>query len=251
MSDFLSSLPQLQCFPDYPDAPKIIPGRSEREWMNATSERFAYRCTPLTIANATGWELILPTSFSATWNGEPLLTDVTIRPGDDDPRLTRIVSSAFGHGVLTFHPGYLFRTSPGWALSVRGPPNAIKDGIAALEGLVETDWLPFTFTMNWRFTRPTTVHFHAGEAFCFITPVPHALMDEIQPEICDFADDPALKAAFDEWRRRRLEFNARLAERDSETVKQGWQRHYLQGADPAGFAEPVFHLAKRRMKPPK
>jgi len=33
-----------------PDAPAIIPGRSERDWMDASTQRFAYRCTPLSIS---------------------------------------------------------------------------------------------------------------------------------------------------------------------------------------------------------
>jgi hypothetical protein len=52
--------------------------------------------------------------------------------------------------VLSFHPGYLFRTDPEWAVWCRGAPNSHKDGIVALDGLIETDWLPFFFTMNWR-----------------------------------------------------------------------------------------------------
>ena len=62
--------------------------------------------------------------------------------------LSRFVISHFGSGVLTFHAGYLFRTPPGWAVWARGAPNTVKDGIVPLDGLVETDWLPFTFTMN-------------------------------------------------------------------------------------------------------
>jgi hypothetical protein len=59
-----------------------------------------------------------------------------------------LVAPHFGHGVLTFTTGYMFRTSPGWALWARGSPNAFKDRIVPLEGVVETDWLPFPFTMN-------------------------------------------------------------------------------------------------------
>ena len=40
-----------------------------------------------------------------------------------------------------------------------------------LEGIIETDWLPMTFTMNWMFTSPGTVTFKAGEPFCFIMQV--------------------------------------------------------------------------------
>jgi hypothetical protein len=37
--------------------------------MDDTNQRFAYRCIPLSIANASGWEIVLPFSFSAVWNG--------------------------------------------------------------------------------------------------------------------------------------------------------------------------------------
>ena len=44
--------------------------------------------------------------------------------------------------------------SEGWNTFVTGPMNGIKDGIAPLSGVIETDWSPYSFTMNWRFTRP-------------------------------------------------------------------------------------------------
>ena len=251
MPEFLSSLPDFHCFREYGEAPEIIPGRPERDWMDATTQRFAYRCTPLPIANSSGWEIILPMSFSATWTGGPLVEDIKIISTDGSPLLGRVAVSIFGHGILSFHPGYLFRTSPGWALCPRGAPNTVKDGIVALEGLVETDWLPFTFTMDWRFTRPTSVRFEKGEAVCFLSIVPHAILDDIEPRILSFADDPALKSAYDGWRKARVDFQTRVAKGDPEALKQGWQRDYVQGRDPSGTIEPLFHLSRRRLKPPK
>jgi hypothetical protein len=245
------SIPEIRCYREYPTAPALIPGRSERDWMDGTSQRFAYRCTPLSIANASGWELVLPFSFAAGWTGGPLTSDVTIVPAGGDPRASIVVASIFGHGVLSFHPGYLFQTSPGWALNVRGAPNVIKDGITPLEGLVETDWLPFTFTMNWRFTRPGLVMFEKGESFCFITPTPHAILDEIQPQICSLDDNPTLKADYQAWRQSRYDFQARIDKGDPETVKQGWQRNYVQGRDASDKPTTSFHLSKRKLKTPK
>ena len=83
----------------------------------------------------------------------------------NDPRIT----SHFGNGTITFSFPYLFRTPPGWSMLTMGSPNHVKDGIQALAGVVETDWLPFPFTMNWLFTRPGKVRFEKGEPFCFIT----------------------------------------------------------------------------------
>ena len=34
---------------------ELRPAPLERDWMDASGERFAYRCLPLSIANAYGW----------------------------------------------------------------------------------------------------------------------------------------------------------------------------------------------------
>ena len=41
----------------------------QRDWMDATPSRFAYRCLPLTIANQTGFWIKNPVGFTATWRG--------------------------------------------------------------------------------------------------------------------------------------------------------------------------------------
>src|SRR5689334_8953002 len=47
--------------------PRIRPAEATRPWMDATPEAFAYRCLPLNIANAHGWEILSPCSFEAIW----------------------------------------------------------------------------------------------------------------------------------------------------------------------------------------
>ena len=37
--------------------PDIRPAEPRRDWMDETPEAFAYRCLPLNIANAHGWEI--------------------------------------------------------------------------------------------------------------------------------------------------------------------------------------------------
>ncbi len=160
---------QLECFVLGDVAPDIVPGRPQRAWMEAFADRHPYRCLPLTMANSTGWEILCPMAFTAEWNGGPHDRDITVTIDSRGQRVFHdFAKSHFSRGVLTFHPGYLFRTPPGWSMWCMGPPNHVKDGIQPLVGLVETDWLPFPFTMNWIFTRPGTVRFQRGEPFCFI-----------------------------------------------------------------------------------
>lgn len=125
-----------------------------------------------------------------------------------------------------------------------------KDGLTPLEGLVETEWLPFTFTMNWRFTRPGTVEFRRGEPFCFVTPVPHVAMEAIRPRVMPLAADPQLAADHAAWKSSREDFNARLAAREPAAVQAKWQRYYLKGEPPRGEAAPDTHRVKRRMRAP-
>ena len=122
--------------------PQIRPAAPTRDWMDASPEAFAYRCLPLNIANAHGWEVPCPCDFSAIWNGQPETSGVSIRPRGN-VAAERLPVSIFGQGVLTFHIQGLFQTPPGWNLWVGGSPNYLKDGIQPLTGVVETDWSPY------------------------------------------------------------------------------------------------------------
>ncbi|MFK7792329.1 MAG: DUF6065 family protein [Devosiaceae bacterium] len=242
----------LTLYQIHPRAPEIRPAKAQRNWMDATPDRFAYRCLPLSIANATGWEMVLGVDLRAYWNGGDLVDDLKVEAvhRKDASYVNHTVGSHFGSGVLTFHTGYIMRTSPGWGMWARGAPNSVKDGIAPLDGLIETDWLPFPFTMNWVFTRPGVVEFKAGEVFCFVTPTPHHSLEEIQPNIVPLDVNPPLKADYDGWSQARTEFNAGLANGDPETVKQGWQRTYMHGKTLDGEKVPLKHASKRKMKKP-
>jgi hypothetical protein len=243
--------PELVFYQVMPDAPTIAPARSERAWMDATPERYAYRCLPLSIANATGWEILCPCSFEAVYYGGDALDAIQLRSTDGTRRYERLAGSHFGSGVLTFQVGYLLRTSPGWAIWARGIPNSSRGKIVPLEGLIETDWTASTFTMNWRFTRPGTVRFQEGEAFCFITLVPHASLDRVEPRLQRIDENPALEQAHSAWAEDRSKFNDRLNERDPTAVAAGWQRTYFKGETGERGTPPPFHLTKRRLRPPR
>jgi hypothetical protein len=244
---------KLTCYQVDPHPAELVPGRPDREWMDKFSDRHPYRCLPLVVANTTGWELLSPVSFTATWNGGPRTEDIRIDPdGDTTPELLkRWAVSHFSGGVLTFHTGWLFRTEPGWDLWVGGSPNHIKDGVQALTGVVETFWLPFPFTMNYRFTRPGFASFKKDEPFALILPIPHEAIDECQPIIKSIADDPELKRQYDAWSASRTTFLDRLSDKGSEARKHGWQRDYFLGRTPEGHVVPDGHVNRRRLKAPR
>jgi hypothetical protein len=229
----------------------------DRAWMDAAHQRAPYRCLPLAIANQAGWLIPSPASFSAYWDGGPfkenvqivfdpplntgaapdslafmLVSITTLNPEVySDPRVT----SHFGSGVVTFSIPYLFRTPRGINLWVKGPVNYIKDGVQPLEGIVETDWLPATFTMNWKFTRPNyQVRFERGEPICMIVPVPRGVGEKLEPVYLPLDSNPELAKEYREWEKSRSQFNTDLSTLNPDAVKRGWQRDYMKGKTVSG-----------------
>src|SRR5215469_14413336 len=197
---------RLICYPTSGEAPRLVPAPVERAWMDNTDSGFAYRCLPLNIANAHGWLILNEAPFIAQWSGAPGVDGVTVQAVTPDLRV--LGASHFGSGVLTFRVTALFRTEPGYDLMVTGPFNQPKDAIQPLTGVVETDWAPFTFTMNWKFTRRSTpVAFEHGEPFCMLFPVKRGLVESVEPEIRQMADDPEVREAYTDWAESRRKFN--------------------------------------------
>jgi hypothetical protein len=237
---------KLTCYALRPDAPAIRAAPATRPWMDAVLDHHAYRCLPLTIANSHGWEILAPFAFTATWTGDVRPEALTLRGSNGAPPPVNFVASHFGYGVITFHLWYLFRTEPGWDLFASGSVNEPKDGVAPLTGVIETDWLPYPFTMNWRMTRPGSVEFRQDEPICMIFPVVRGTLQDVEPEIVDIGTAPEVEAAMRHWAQRRAEFAGELYN-EPRALKDAWQRDYFVGRTPDG-APVERHLSRLRLR---
>ncbi len=229
--------------------PRIRPASPKRQWMEETNERYAYRCLPLSIANAHGWEILSPIAFEARWAGGIDMESIEIRmdPGYED-HLKPV--SLFGYGTLTFHIEGIFRTPPGWNLWVSGSPNSQKDGIQALGGVIETDWSPYTFTMNWRFTRPAHwVRFEENEPIAFIFPVERGRVEQFEPRVAPLEAEAELKRQFETWSKSREAFQKWVLETNPQAPSDKWQKLYYRGLDADGRQGAADHQSKLRVKP--
>ncbi|HEY3869638.1 MAG TPA: DUF6065 family protein [Actinocrinis sp.] len=235
----------------------VEPAGVRRAWMDETDSRFANRCLPMLMANQAGWWMLNTRAFEAVWDGgaNKRCTRLTFDAG----RGPFQAASHFGYGIVTFHVPLLIRTPPGWNLLVRGPANHPKDGVTALEGLVETDWAVATFTMNWKLTRPgLAVRFEKDEPFCLLVPQRRGELEDFHPRLAPAGMMPDLDG-YRTWASSRRDFlrerrrpaaepaqpaeptqaagaagKAAAAERSG---PDDWQRDYMRGTDPAAAVD--------------
>ncbi len=200
---------RLICYPTSGEPPRIIAAPVERDWMDRDAG-------------------IDGVSISATGEGAML------------------ASSHFGSGVLTLSVNGLFQTEPGYDLLATGPFNSPKDAIQPLTGIIETDWSPFTFTMNWKFTRKRApIAFERDEPFCMVFPMPRGLVEAVEPEFRSMDEEPAVQDAYRTWSESRQAFNEGLKVPGSEAQAQKWQKDYFRGSGRFG-APPDNHRTKLR-----
>ena len=223
----------------------------QRDWMNATPHRYAYRCLPLTIVNQTGWWIRNPVGFTAAWRGPTAPGSIEFR-FDAAPELWRNwINSQFGEGIITWNTPFLFRTKPeGSRLLICGPVNYFKQNVQPLTALIESDWVSMSFTMNWKIMKPNEpVRFEMGEPLFQAIPLSSNVCADLETADVSYQklpDNPDLYRAYREWDQGRRKFHEQKA--SGEVNPTDWQKDYFQGRDAEGRQSGTYHMTK--VKPP-
>jgi len=135
-------------------------------------------------------------------------------------------------------------------LLATGPFNSPKDAIQPLTGIIETDWSPFTFTMNWKFTRKRApIAFERDEPFCMVFPMPRGLVEAVEPEFRSMDEEPAVQDAYRTWSESRQAFNEGLKVPGSEAQAQKWQKDYFRGSGRFGAPPEDLNALDARIWP--
>ncbi len=207
----------------------------QRHWMDATPNRFAYRCLPLTIANQTGWWIRNPVGFTATWRGSSKPGEIDFRFDVSEELWKGWINCQFGEGIITWNTPFLFQTKPaGSRLLVCGPINEFKAFAHPLTALIETDWMTMSFTMNWKLMVPNQpVRFDEGEPLFQAIPLTGNVAADLEGASVSYQrlmDCPEVYKAYQAWDEGRRGFHAQKAR--GEVKPDGWQKDYFQGRDP-------------------
>lgn len=114
----------------------IEPLSIKRDWMDATPEKHAYHCYPVTMANTIGWYLSCPEDIAFIWNGVIDTTDQTVKvtKGADWCYTGR------GQASVSFKTGLLFRSNQNTSLLAMTPPNYFYKGFEVINSLISTSF---------------------------------------------------------------------------------------------------------------
>jgi hypothetical protein len=168
------------------------------------------------------------------WDGTEPSAGLKIWPTEELTEVQKhfLPSSHFGSGVVTFHAEFMFWTEEKISIITKGPANMPKHGIQSLEGVIETDWLPYPFTMNWKMTaKNTRVRFERGEPIAQIIPYPADTISNMEPEIriLSAETNPELWAKYEDYRKKRVVLNEKFKYDGDKR-----QKYYIRGEDSLG-----------------
>jgi hypothetical protein len=237
---------EIKVYNLFQDAHTIFPFEQasyKREWMDAYSSSFAYRCLPLKIANEAGWLVRCPIDFTAEYVSDlNPLESVQITIQENSP-YKLYIKSHFGRGVVTFSLPYVLRTLEPWCVWVRGYPNYYKENVSFLEGIIETYWLDSTFTYNIRLVEKNKpVSFKKGEPLFFLTCIDLQSINKSVISYSDIGSDLDTKTAYEQWSSSRRAFN------ESPKDPEDWQKDYFKGLKSNNIVESHLTTIKTYIK---
>jgi hypothetical protein len=160
----------------------IKPLRNEhkRDWF----DKHFYKCLPLVIGNTYGFVVYLPFDLQVHWTGWSGTDALTMRAIGDEPYRDTPhvgVESHFGFGIFTVTLPVMLRTPPNVNLMTIAPPNYQLAGLTPMTGVIETDNLRYTFTLNIRLNvKDTVVNIPRGCPIMGLLPVPRYFCDEFK-----------------------------------------------------------------------
>lgn len=172
------------------NSPVIQQSRVKRDWMDATYNKHAYQCLPMTVANVYGWEIVMEEDLVVQWDGgntpPVILSGETTSSGR-----VQAISSIIG--MISISMGWAINTEEGYNLWMTGSPNYFVDGATPLTATIPSYWWPDESQMNWKITKiGEPVVFGAGTPFCFFNIYDNSVLENVEIIESSFYEDSEL-----------------------------------------------------------
>lgn len=161
--------------------------RVQRDWMDNTDDRHAYKCFPLSLANSIGFSISFLDDIEFIWDGisDSTPDHVKVLQGQD------LCSTTRGNATINFHCDMIFQTESNISMLSIAPPNYFIDGAMPFTSIISTSFYYDTFPIAWKITRPNTnILIPAGTPVATLIPISLTEFSKTEMDIYDLVHDP-------------------------------------------------------------
>jgi hypothetical protein len=184
-------MPILKAYKRSPYAVNINPLPVQREWMDNTPDKHAYRCYPVTTANTVGWTLSLPYDLSFIWDGvnDTAGDHVEIIDGKDYAYTGR------GQSSVSIRTSVILTSEKDISVLTITPQNYFYEDFEVMSSLISTSFMDKEFPLAIKARTPNKIiTIKAGSPIATIIPISLTRLKEQSIEILDFIETPEYNA---------------------------------------------------------
>jgi hypothetical protein len=124
---------------------KFFTLKPNRDWMDDSVDKQAYKCLPVTLANSLGWSFSLPEDISFILHSSTGI--VEILNGSKYSFTDRT------NGTISFTSGLTIQTDAPTSLLIMPVPNQFIDGVVPFTSIINTSVLKAPLPSAWKITR--------------------------------------------------------------------------------------------------
>lgn len=122
----------------------------KRDWMDATLNKHAYNCFPISLSNTMAWSISFPTEMSFIWDGisDTMSDHVKVISGKE------YCNSGRANATINFSTYLVFKTDENVTMLVFPVPNEFNENAQCFTNLISTSFYKSALPIAWRILKP-------------------------------------------------------------------------------------------------
>ena len=215
----------FEVYKDNGPVANIEPLSAKRDWMEATFDKHAYRCLPVTLTNQLGWAISFPEDITFMWDGQISTSGehVKVLAGE------KYVQTGRGQATVSFETGLVFRTPENYSLLTYNVPNMFMEGISPYTTIISSSFFEGPLPVAWKVTKPfVPITIKAGQPVAAVFPIS---LTEIQGSVLTVKD---IKDLVRVKREIALDLDEAVKSAADAAANGGWTDYYRNAIDYMG-----------------
>lgn len=215
----------FEVYKDRGPVANIEPLSAKRDWMEATFDKHAYRCLPVTLTNQLGWAISFPEDITFMWDGQISTSGehVKVLAGE------KYVQTGRGQATVSFETGLVFRTPENYSLLTYNVPNMFMEGISPYTTIISSSFFEGPLPVAWKVTKPfVPITIKAGQPVAAVFPIS---LTEIQGSVLTVKD---IKDLVRVKREIALDLDEAVKSAADAASNGGWTDYYRNAIDYMG-----------------